>query len=595
MSGAFDDIDDDLESELDFPTNTTRGNAATESSAQASSAPSVDDCRESSSLSLPPDALDPSGDSLPDSFYEQDAYIAPVWVRNPEIVITSQWPDPRDLASKLYEGAPFNINWFPACIGDFVGDIAERMGGDAGAPAMGAIAACCGLADDGFYTTPKLQDTGWRERAGVWTLAIGPSASKKTWLLEAAIKPINSMDGAITKAYLEKLDQWNYEMEGYADRRKAASKAGEPKPEAPEKPAHEHLMMNEFTIESIREALIDSPRGILLYRDELAGLLRDLDRYSSKGSGDRYSLMELDNGGPKKIGRVGNFKTVPNWSATITGCLTPAAIKSFASDLNEDGLLQRYTICMVKPAGDDVDRPPNQRAISAYMQVLNELRNMRATEDNARIKFSPEAYECRMEFMRTAAALANAEGIPGTMAAHIRKFEAKFPRLCLLFHLVDLAVQGRHPNGSESISRETAEKVRDLMIWEYGHIEEFWLETLGDGGDSFAQKIAGHILAHNITTLYHNKHVAEPYFKQWKALSDRERLNAYSTLEAAGWIMRLNDAKQNVDRVWSKWQVNPEVHKKFTRQAADERQRRAEFREKREADLARRAAQSDDC
>lgn len=590
MNGAFDNLEDDLE----WPTQTRGAQAATESSAQAS--PSLSGDSETgfpSSLPAQPDALDPSGESLPDSFYEQDAYIAPVWVRNPEIIVSSQWPKPRDLASKLYEGGPFDINWFPACIGDFVGDIAERMGGDPGAPAMGAIAACCGLADDGFYTTPKLQDIGWRERCCAWTLAIGPSASKKTWLLENAIKPINKMDAAITKAYLEKLDQWNYEMEGYADRRKAASKAGEPKPEAPEKPAHEHLMLNEFTIESVREALIDSPRGLLIYRDELAGLLRDLDRFTAKGSGDRYSLLELDNGGPKKIGRVGNFKMVPNWSATLTGCLTPAAIKSFSNDLNEDGLLQRFTICMVKPAGDDVDRPPNDRAIGAYMQVLNELRKMRAHDGNASIKFSADAYECRMEFMRTATALANAEGIPGAMSAHIRKFEAKFPRLCLLFTLMEMAVQGKHPNGADSISKETSEKVRDFLIWEHGHIEEFWLETLGDGGESFAQKIANHILAHKIDILYHSKHIAEPYFKQWKALSEREKLNAYSTLENAGWIQRLPDAKQNVDRIWAKWQVNPAVHQLFTAQAEAERQRRADFRAKREADLARRAAQSD--
>jgi len=537
----------------------------------------------------PPDAPDTPLEAYADeiSRIQAEPYTVPEWVTPETVEISSNWPDPRDLASKLYEGAPFNPDWLPAPIAAFTDDIAQRMGGDCGAPAMGAVAACGGLADDGFYTTPKLHDTGWKERACVWTLAVGLSASKKTWLLESALRPVMKMDAQLTKGYLEKLDQWNYEMEGYADRRKTASKNGEPKPEAPEKPANEHLLLNEFTIEAIREALMDSPRGMIVYRDEFAGLIKDLDRYSTKASGDRFSILELHNGGTKKIGRVGNFKTVPNWSGVLTGCLTPASLKSIMGDLQEDGLLQRFMICMVKPAGKDQDRPPNAKAEAAYLKILHTLRDMRATENNAHIKFSPAAYDCRMEFMETANALAAADGIPGAMAAHIRKYEATFPRLCILFHLIDLAVRGQHPGQNESISRDTAECVRDLLTWQHSHIEEFWLETLGDGGSSFAQKIANHILAHSTDILLHNKHVAQPYFNQWRALSDKEKSGAYSTLENAGWITRLPDAKQNVDRIWSKWQVNPLVHQKFTLQAEAERKRRADFRE---GEIARRAA-----
>ena len=587
LNGRSDDVNriQLLTSEISYtsPTDSGEPSPAMPSESQAPVPPP--DMQPSPAL---PDDSEAFGE-IPLDVYADDGnveYVTPLWVHQPENP-SGDWPEPRDLASKLYEGAPFNPDWLPAPLAAFAADIAGRMGGDCGAPAMGAIAACGGLADDGFYTTPKLHDTGWKERACVWTLAVGLSASKKTWLLESALRPVMKMDAFITKGYLERLDQWNFEMEGYADKRKTASKNGEAKPEAPEKPPNEHLLLNEFTIEAIREALMDSPRGMIVYRDEFAGLIKDLDRYSAKASGDRFSILELHNGGTKKIGRVGNFKTVPNWSGILTGCLTPASLKSIMGDLQEDGLLQRFMICMVKPAGQDQDRPPDARAEAAYLRVLNELRNMHAGEHNQHIKFSHDAYDCRMEFMETANALAAADGIPGAMAAHIRKWEASFPRLCLLFHLIDLAVKGQHPGANEVISRSTAEKVRDLLSWQHSHIEEFWLETLGDGGTSFAQVIAKYILAHNPGTLLHNKHVAEPHYNRIKSLTTKELQAAYMTLENGGWLMRDTTGRINSAGVWSKHKVNPAVQEKFKVQADEERKRRAEFREK---ELARRAA-----
>jgi len=487
------------------------------------------------------------------------------------------WGDPLDLSTKLYEGLPFNPAWLPGPLGAFTADVAARMGGDPGAVAIGVLAACAGLADGAFYCTPKLHDTKWHERPCFWGLAVGASATKKTWLVEAGLKPVSKIDAALTRTYGDRMKNHTYAMEQYAETRRNAVKNGLPRPEEPEKPLSEQIMLNDFTVEAIRSALLDSPRGILIYRDEFAGTIADLDRYSAKGaSGDRYSILELHNGGTKKIGRVGNFMTVPNWDASIAGCLTPTSLKAKMADMAEDGLLQRFMICNVRPAGDDEDRLPDFAAESAYLAVLNGLREQVAMPDQP-IRFSPDAYALRMEFQAKANALASAPDIPGSMASALRKWEGLFPRLCCLFHLIHLAQYGQHPGQSESISADTAGRVSDLLLhWQYSHLQEFYLDVLGAGGSSFALKIANYILAHEIHTLSHRDHVTRPHFNAWAMLSQAEKAGLYVTLENAGWVVKAPQAKINQDKLPSHWEVNPAVHKKFRLRATQERERREE-------------------
>ncbi len=537
-------------------------------------------------LSPPPDLPEPPLSAYAEDFAMLDGEPAdtPPTKQPYATPIKTFASDPRDLAGKLYEGQPFDIRWLPAALGDFAIDTAERMGGDAGAVVMGQFLACCSCADDGFYTLPKLQDIGWRERACIWTLATGASATSKTWLYEAALRQVQVIDGEITDKYAIDFEAFQDIEERYQEQRAKAVKNGTPKPERErEKPIQEHILLNEFTLESLRPALLDSRRGIGIYRDEFAGTLKDLDRYSSKGGGDRYSLMELHNGGTKKIGRVGNFVTVKNWSASVGGCLTPDSLRASMKDMHEDGLLQRFMICMVTSPIQDVDRAPDHAAAAAYETILRTLREQRAGTGGHPIPFSPDAYAVRMDFMQTMNALAQAENIPGAMASHIRKWRGLFPRLCLLFHLVDLAVQGRHPNLNEQISGKTAEKVRDVLTWQHTHLEEFWLETMAQShGSSFAQRIASHILAHGVRAFSHNKHIAEPYYESWKALKPADQQAVYATLENAGWLERDPSAKLNVDKVWSKWTVNERVHTKFIDQAEQDRERRAQFRARNE-------------
>jgi hypothetical protein len=58
------------------------------------------------------------------------------------------------------------------------------------------------------------------------------------------------------------------------------------------------IMVGDTTPEALAGLLKDNPKGLLLYRDELAGWLGCFGRYSSSGNGEREFWIEAYGGRP---------------------------------------------------------------------------------------------------------------------------------------------------------------------------------------------------------------------------------------------------------------------------------------------------------
>ncbi len=481
------------------------------------------------------------------------------------------WTDPLDFASKLYDGIPLNLAWVPAALQAHVGDYADRMGIDAGIILNGDLAGCSGAADDGYRLAPLKNDPTYTQRPCMWTLTAGDSGTGKTPGMLVGIKPLEEIDKDLLTETLRKRADWDYAMEGYKLIRAESVKNKQPRPEPPEEPADEMIMVNESTKEGIRQGLRFSPRGILAFRDEFSGLIADMDgRYN--GVSDRGDFLELWNGGRRAVGRAGQRIVVPNWSATLTGCMTPDGLR--AVKLQDDGLLQRFAIVCAKPKKKGVDRSPDMAAIHGYTKILRELRAMRSQEGQF-ITFSEGAQDVRDRLEEEIELLCAEDDMPRLIRSHLNKFPAFFYRLCLIYHLVGLAADGRHPGLNEKISREVAERVYAyLMIYQYSHIEEFWYAVMGNSsGASFASRIASYILAHGITELSHNSHIVRPHFLAWSGMLPVERREAVNKLIAGGWI-RAKSHKVNHEKFPMTYEVNSAVHEKFTVRAQSEKERR---------------------
>jgi Protein of unknown function (DUF3987) len=96
----------------------------------------------------------------------------------------------------------------------------------------------------------------------------------------------------------------------------------EDRPEdGPEEPKVRRYRTEDTTTEKLADLLNENPNGLLVFRDELVGFLRSLDKYGREG--DRQFYLEAWNGDQSfsvdRIGRgslrVEAFCACPSWAA----------------------------------------------------------------------------------------------------------------------------------------------------------------------------------------------------------------------------------------------------------------------------------------
>lgn len=113
--------------------------------------------------------------------------------------------------------------------------------------------------------------------------------------------------------------------------------------------AARRYIINDSTIEKIVELLAENPNGLLLYRDELMGLIRSFDRDGRQQ--DRQFFLEAWNGSGSFTGdRIVRGTThVEDLTVSILGGIQPAPLAAYlnsaiAGNKYDDGFVQRFQL-----------------------------------------------------------------------------------------------------------------------------------------------------------------------------------------------------------------------------------------------------------
>jgi uncharacterized protein DUF3987 len=117
--------------------------------------------------------------------------------------------------------------------------------------------------------------------------------------------------------------------------------------------------------------LLARPRGMMLIRDELAGLFANMNRYS--GGSDRPFWLEAWNGGRHVVERVSGSTAIPHLLVGVIGGFQPDKLsRAFAGD--EDGMSGRFlyvwpTTPEYRPLSKDADEVDND-IINALSKLI---------------------------------------------------------------------------------------------------------------------------------------------------------------------------------------------------------------------------------
>ncbi len=288
---------------------------------------------------------------------------------------------------------------------------------------------------------------GWAEPAILWSVVVGNPSANKSPALDAVLVPLKQAERRIRDKDQAALTEWRGKAEvaklaesAWKETVKAAIKAGEepsPRPDSanvgPE-PFMTRLAVSDTTIERLAVILSHQPRGTLLARDELAGWLMGMTRYSGGGS-DRPFWLEAYGGRGYTVERMGRDPVyVERLSVAVVGGIQPDRLRSLLTKTDDDGLLGRFLPVWPHPA--PVKRPSlfyDETFIEAAIGRLLKL-DMPADEDGASrpwfVHFSEDARRLLDAFRETVREWeAGAEGL-------LLSFMGKLPGMAARLSLV---------------------------------------------------------------------------------------------------------------------------------------------------------------
>ena len=264
-----------------------------------------------------------------------------------------------------------------------------------------------------------------------------------------------------------------------------------------------------------------------------------------------------------------------NLSLTILGGIQPDLIRKVSKTASDDGLIQRLTPIMLRPAGVAISNSQTIADVESFAVLIPQLLILQPPENTDRLlKFDPSAQDIQHELAEEHRLLVRGlERFNGKLSTALGKQDALFARLCVVWHAVDHA--GDDIALPPIVSEDTASRVATFMRrFTRPHLFDFYEETLGLPEEhERLRAIAGFILSKGLKTLA-NRDI-QAGVKLARNLTSKEITQVLEQLELMGWLFRGAPLRGGGPPSWS---VNPLVHERFNKRAGIETERREKIK-----------------
>lgn len=489
----------------------------------------------------------------------------------------SEWLEPAPLPSELPPVEHFEMALLPDALRAWIADIAERTQCPPDFAAVGAMITAGSLIGRKIAIRPKLRDD-WEELANLWGVIIGPPSVMKSTALHEALRPLRALEGRSQETHEAEVIAWRARQESAKVVREAArykatqsARKGQHFDAAAlltqgleEEPKARRYIANDATIPALCDVLRANPNGVLVHRDELSGLIRELDREGMEGSRSfyisAYSGKEAHT--QDRIARGTNLR-VPAVCLSMLGSMQPTIIGDLIRDAirenGGDGFLSRFSL-LVWPqiAGDwrDVDRWPDTDARQCARAAFGRLDTLTpeavgAEQEEGRMPFLRPDETARERFAdwreQHERRLRSAEDHPA-LIAHLGKYRKLVPALALICHLVD-GGNGRVGDGAMLRALAWAQYLESHAKRAYASVEQLRVET--------ARELLRRIERGDVPDPFSLRDV---YLKGWSRLATPEATRQAADLLAdLDWLR--NETVPTTGRPKTIYHVNPRARR----------------------------------
>jgi len=507
-----------------------------------------------------------------------------------------QWPEPESVEKTLLPVESFSLEFLPDSYQEWVQDVSKRMQCPVDFVAIGIIALTSSIIGAGCSVRPKKEDN-WVVIPNLWGVIVGPPSSLKTPALKESLKFIDSLELDAKKEFDSEMQFYEAAKVSFDQKKKAlrelmksdakkeitkinsnsSEQSGAKDLESryqelqtPKKPIWKRYRTNDSTVEKMSELLSENPKGLLLFRDELMGLLKSWDKKGHET--DRSFYLEAWNGiGSHVSDRIGRGTVVAkNVCVSILGSIQPDRLSRYLfqsiNGSDNDGLLQRFQL-MVYP--DDatnweyVDCKPDIIANNKIENIIKKLANMDFVWYGAIVgkgsktpffHFSGDAQKLFVAWLGDLEKKIRTDDHP-IVLEHLAKYRSLMPSLALIFHLIEIA---SNKSISKCISEQSTIRAIGLCSYLESHARRIY-GLITDERKLLASKLSLKIIDNKITDGFTERDI---YRKGWHCLTDQQNVHlACQELVDAGWLSRVETQKSFGNKGKTLYYINPKINR----------------------------------
>lgn len=509
----------------------------------------------------------------------------------PDWKAEQEWLDPEKIDTALRPVHRLPVEMLPPAFAEWIQDVAYRMQSPLEYAAVAAIVMAGAVIGSACGVRPKRNDD-WTVYPNLWGIITGPPGSLKSPVLAEMVAPLHKLDSASFADYAAKKKDYDAERMAYDARlsdvktkTKAGARASHDQGQAvedlkkqmegePTKPPCKRFLIHDATVEAMCVILQDNPRGVLLFQDELYGLLTAWDQ-DHRAAERPFYLAAWNGNVPHTVNRITRDSVrIESATVSILGGMQPDTLRRYmvdSCDNMNDGLMQRFQLSIyldqneTRRTGQTVDARPNNKARQAAHAVVEQIsktnfKDYGALEDPERegsapfYRFDDQAQQFFFEWYHDLQQKMS-RCDDSVIEQHLSKYQSLMPSLALIFHVIAIA---NGTGGMKGISLQSAELAAawcDLL-------EEHARRIYGlsqPGQFATVQFLAQKLEAGAFAEVFTARDVMR---KQWKGLRDQAEIDrACASLVEHNWLRKVEKRHINGKggRPSVQYHINPKV------------------------------------
>jgi hypothetical protein len=504
-----------------------------------------------------------------------------------EINQLDDWPTPETITgNSCSHVVPLPDNLIPKPYAPWIKDVALRMQCPPEYVAVAAITLTGSLIGTRCAIRPKQLDD-WTVIPNLWGGVVGDPSMLKSPSIKAGLKPLEKLEIEAKERSDSAANDYEAELAVYQAKKnalkkgmgKAADGVKEIRPldeiraelaslGEPEKPTQKRYKTNDATIEKLGELLRENPQGLLLYRDELVGMLASWDKPGREA--DRAFYLESWDGDAShtsdRIGRGSIF--TENHCISIFGGIQPSKLTDYLSKamygLDNDGFIQRLQMLVYAEPVKDwkyVDKKPDREAIGLACKIIEALAKVdfstmgAAIEEGVRfpyMRFEDEAQKFFNQWLTHLVTVKLRADDHPMLLEHLGKYRSLMPALALIFHLINAVDE----ESAEPVSLQAANMAAAWCDYLESHARKIY-GLVGDMGQQTGEALAEKIVAGKVKEGFTVRSI---YRNGWTLLNSAELAHAAcDELVEAGWLKEERKSPAFQQREKRIYRINPKV------------------------------------